>query len=94
MDYFFMWLFDKYVIPQIDEDSFPYEYQKDKQEWMEEMETFPPTVRLQCEDMMANVRDQWGMRALALGVHLGITMMQEFKGFEKNLYDFPRREMI
>ncbi len=54
MNDFFVWLFNEYVVPQVEEDSFPHEYQVEKRRWMEAIERMSQDDRLQSLDIMGN----------------------------------------
>ena len=51
MNDFFVWLFNEYVVPQVEEDSFPHEYQVEKRRWMEAIERLSSDVLRDCGPM-------------------------------------------
>lgn len=91
MNDFFIWLFDEYVVPQVEEASFSDEYHAEKQQWLEAIGRWSSDDRLQSEDMMGHVKTEWGSRAFAMGIHLGMMLAGDFKEIEDNPYEFPSR---
>ena len=91
MNDFFVWLFNEYVVPQVEEDSFPHEYQVEKRRWMEAIERMSQDDRLQSLDIMGHVQRELGARAFAMGIHLGIVFAEDFREIEDDPYEFPRR---
>lgn len=75
MNDFYEWLYENFVRPRLDEDTFDEGYQENKQRWLKVIEALPANERILSLDMISSVKYAWGEQAFAYGVQVGMMLL-------------------
>ncbi|MCI8808176.1 MAG: hypothetical protein HFF20_10225 [Oscillospiraceae bacterium] len=83
MNPLYEWLYENYAKPQLADRQLSSVYQLQRQEWQTTAEQLPRRERLLSEDLMATLKNDWGIISFACGVRFGLRLAADLFGQEE-----------